>query len=319
MRHLLRHIVIGCTAFLIVESALLHDASAALPARNLKLDTAQIDAQRELIRNSLPDIKQAFPIKKDPRRLGVEVTAESALVVDAKTGRILFGKNIHSERPLASITKLMTALVLLDLKLDPSEPITLLESDRQPLGRYYLAPGDVVGRRELFRLSLGASANNATSALVRTSGLSADGFSERMNQKAKELGIKAKFLDPIGLNPGNVSNTLGVQKLLRAAMQHDEIREATTLKSVTLTKNKTERFTTDSTNDLLVTFLARSPYAIVGGKTGFIEEAGYCLAQTVRYGGHDVDVVVLGATEHLLRFEEVKALAVWTFDAYTWE
>ncbi|MFH0928466.1 MAG: serine hydrolase [bacterium] len=318
MKHFLRLFFVGAIGAAIITSGFYSRASAASTGGEFVLDTERTESWNKAIANSFPESLPALPRKIDQRRQGLELTAESAVVVDAKSGRVLFEKQSKAPRPLASITKLMTALVLLDLNLDWNGRVTLLEADRDAYGKYYLSPGDEVNRADLFKLSLGASANNATAALVRTSGLSMSDFVARMNQKARDLKIEATFVEPVGINPGNFSTAAGVSMLLRAAMQEPKIREATTQAEIRI-KLPTTTYTAVSTDDLLVSFLNRKPYSIMGGKTGFIDEAGYCLALSVRFEGHDLDIVVLGTPEPWKRFEEAKALAVWAFQVFSWE
>ncbi|MEI7741017.1 MAG: hypothetical protein WCJ29_00775 [bacterium] len=319
MRHHLRHIAIAALFVLIAQGAQVYDAQAELARVDFVVDTPQTSIFKAAFRNSFPMADSVLPHKKDPRRLGIELTAPSAIVVDADTGRVLFSKNIGEKRTLASLTKLMTALVYEDLKLNPKTEIEMSEDDRQSVGKYHFEPGDVFTRGELFQVALGASSNNVVAALVRTSGLTREYFVARMNAKAEELGIDANFVEPTGLNALNQSTALGVEKMLRAAMQYADIRRATTSPSISIVSKAGKKYKVDVTNELLGTFLDRKPYGIIGGKTGFIDEAGYCLAQAVKYGGHTIDIIVLGATAHELRFQEVKSLAVWTFDAFTWE
>jgi len=317
MRHQLRLIAFALGLALIAQSTHVLIASATVDAPS-EGEGMTAQSFTELFQNSLPTVKSVVPKKRDPSRQGLTISAASAIVIDSRSGRALFMKAPTEMRPLASISKLMTALVLLDLPLNWSEKIELTEADRTPLGKYYGEPGDVLVRSSVLKMSLGSSANNATRALVRTSGLTEESFIAAMNKKATELGMRAEFFDPVGLDKNNVSNAVGVAKLLRAAMQKEQIRQATTLKKVEVTTAAGKNYSFETTNELLSTFLNRSPYSIIGGKTGFIDEAGYCLAQTVRYQGHDIDVVVLGAKAHELRFKEVKALAYWTFDLYEW-
>lgn len=265
-----------------------------------------------------PEAKPAYPIKKDPNRLGVDITAAAAVVMDEETGRILFAKNSENERPIASITKLMSALVLFDIKTKWDDVVVLDELDRQALGRYYLEPGDRISKMALLQLALTASANNAVAALVRTSGLTEEQFVQKMNERARSMGIQAHFAEPIGLSSKNTANAVAVAHILYEALRYDAIYRATVNQEFKVTRPGGTQYVARSTNELLDTFLNQKPYEITGGKTGYIEEAGFCLAQRIKKNGHELLVVVLGAKEHALRFQEVKALTVWAFDAYTW-
>jgi D-alanyl-D-alanine carboxypeptidase len=264
--------------------------------------------------------EQSVPVKKDVNRLGVVTTASSAYVADWKTGAVLFEKNADVPQPIASITKLMTAMVVLGTNPDWGKQVAVLPGDEPPGGVSYLIPGETVTVRDLFNLSLVASSNGATVALARSSGLSEEDFAKRMNETAASIGMTdSSFVEPVGLNSGDSASARDVSRLVRTALSHQEIHDAVVQKEYHLTTKSGAQRTVRSTDELLGSFLDKPPYAFLGGKTGFIQEAGYCFGAAAQNAdGNGVVAVVLGADSKELRFKEVKSLMYWAFDAYSW-
>lgn len=260
------------------------------------------------------------PVKKDPSRLGVETRSRSVMVADWKTGTALFEKNADAPQSLASITKLMTALVVLDHGPVWEAIVEVQPDDERPGGVPYLIPGEQVTVENLFNLSLVPSANGATVALARSTGLGHDEFVEKMNEKAAQLGMTgARFVDPTGLDPDDVATARDVAILVRAALSRDEIRRTVTKQAYRFTAKTGLPHAVRTTDELLGGFLDREPYRFLGGKTGYIEEAGYCFgAAAENADGDGVVAVVLGAPTKDARFREVKSLMYWAFDAYDW-
>jgi D-alanyl-D-alanine carboxypeptidase len=259
------------------------------------------------------------PVKKDPGRLGIATTARAAAVVDWETGTTLFEKNADAPMPIASITKLMTALVVLSTVPDWDKDVLVLGSDHRPGGIPYVAPGERIAVRDLFNLSLIASANNATVALARSTGLTPEEFVARMNVMASAIGMRnARFADPTGLDPGNVASARDVAALIKKSLSSPEIRDALRMPTYAFTARTGRYHAVRSTDYLLWSFLNRPPYAFLGGKTGFIDEAGYCFGAAAQNGDGKAVAVVLGAPTKGDRFREVKGLLYWAFDAYEW-
>jgi D-alanyl-D-alanine carboxypeptidase len=254
--------------------------------------------------------------------LGVEVSAQSFLVVEPKSGAILAEKNSDSVRSIASITKLMTALVILDGKPDWDQEVTMVLSDFTQEAAPMFAFNDQVKVKDLFYAMLVASSNEAANALVRSSGLSREEFIAKMNLIAKLLELdNANFVDPVGLLAGNQATAKEVTKLMSVAYSHSEVRKAASLKSLeikVLNKNAVRKIV--STNRLLnQPFGNEGEYLVEIGKTGFIYLAGYCFTSQVK----DKDdrlllVTVLGTPAINDRFTDTKSLAYWVFNNYQW-
>lgn len=274
--------------------------------------------------HTLPAVREdSFgPQRIESESLGVLTTAESALVIDKRSWKVLFNKSAEEVRPIASITKLMTALTLLDLNIDLSQQITISPQDHRDGGRINVYSGEKFVLQDLWMAGLIASDNVAITALVRSSGLTQEEFVMRMNELAKELGLKnSHFVEPTGINRANVSTAMEVATLLNAAMEHPIVSDAVRRPVYSFKPlNKDTTRTVKATNILLNSFVNEDPYRILGGKTGFTFEAGYCLGLGVDGPGDtdDLIVVVLGADSPTARFQEVKGLVDWTYENFKW-
>ncbi len=280
-----------------------------------------------LLLNELPVAKYvaaqmpAAPTKNDDDSLGVEVSARGAVVMDVESGQILFQKEARTPYPVASLTKVITAMVVLDRQPNLEEEVTLLAQDDSHEGRSIFLTGERLTKGELLHALLVGSVNTAANALARVSGGRED-FIKAMNVKAATLGLtQAHFVDPVGLGSRNQASAMDIAMALRAALQYPEIRETTELDALSIksriSPNRT--YEVKTTNLLLSSFLNKDPYRIVAAKTGSLPEAGFCLAQVTRHtGGDSIVAVVLGSENHFSRFQDMKALTAWTFDHYTW-
>lgn len=196
---------------------------------------------------------------------------------DLNTGETLVSKNASAQLSIASITKLMTAMVMLDSGADLDEYITIDEDDVDHLKNTFsrLRVGMQLRRRDLLLLALMSSENRAAHAIARTAypgGISV--FIQKMNAKAKALGMtNTQFYDPTGLTPQNKSTAIDLTKMVAAAYKYDAIREDTTTKGadVMLGRNYTHHY---MNSDALV---RTDKFQIEVSKTGFINEAGHCL------------------------------------------
>ncbi len=293
---------------------------ATLPSSELRQPGA-FEAMA-LLRAGLPAAPDASraPKKIDPNSVGVVTSAVSAIVVDRATGSVLYEKNGEEPRSIGSITKLMTAFVFLKGNPDLTSPTALQASDVRSGGVQHVSVGDTVTVDNLLHASLVGSDNSATAALVRLSGLSEGNFVAKMNETAAELGMRATtFLDPTGLSADNRSVPSDLVRLLDAAMRVDVIREATEQPVTTFVGSSGRVYSIDTTDELLNSFLNQAPYKVVGGKTGFLPEAGYCLGSLVsEKDAHEIVVVVLGSETITGRFQDVKALSAWTYKVFEW-
>jgi D-alanyl-D-alanine endopeptidase (penicillin-binding protein 7) len=213
------------------------------------------------------------------------------MVQDAETGEVVINKNSEVVVPIASITKLMTAMVLLDRGLDLEQRIVLSREDVDAIKgtRSRLRPGSVLTRNELLLLALMASENRAAAALGRTYPGGMPAFVAAMNEKAAQLGMTdSRFVESTGLSPANVSSPRDLVKLVRAAHGYPLIREYSTRdKAKVMAFNRPLQFR--NTNGLV----RNSHWDIELSKTGYISEAGRCLVMHVRVASKDLIVVLL--------------------------
>ncbi|OIO47089.1 MAG: hypothetical protein AUJ28_01280 [Parcubacteria group bacterium CG1_02_37_51] len=260
--------------------------------------------------------EQYLPTKVINDSLGVKLSAETALAFDWETKAILWQQNNERQRPIASLTKLMTVLVWLDNNPGWQTPVTISKDDYREGGTFYLFTGEVVTAQDLFYSTLIASDNNATIALVRSSGLSESDFVIKMNAKAKELRMfQTYFIEPTGLDNRNVSTANDLLRLITIAFENDKIKDAISRKDYSYNiRNTGRRNYFVSTDALLGSYLE-----VLGGKTGYSDEAGGCLAIEVQGPEQQkVGVIILGSADHYTRFDDAKAVSQWVFDNFIW-
>ncbi|MDG2410497.1 MAG: serine hydrolase [Halioglobus sp.] len=234
----------------------------------------------------------------------------SALVLDAQ-GNVIYGKDIDTIRPIASITKLMTAMVILDAALDLDKTITITHADRDTIKRTgsRLAFGAALSRRELLLLALMSSENRAASALGRTFPGGVRSLVTAMNQKAGSLGMAStRFADPAGLNANNQSTASDLAKMLAAAEGYPLITRATTTRKADVRPYSNRGpLTYSNTNRLL----KNDKWAIELSKTGFIREAGRCLVMQANIGGENISIVLLNSFGKLTPYGDSNRLRKW--------
>ena len=241
------------------------------------------------------------------------LTLKSAgvLVLDPTTGQTLYAKNADEVTPIASITKIMTAMVVLDAKLALEEPIQITTEDIDLLKntRSRLPIGSHFRRDDLMRLALMASDNRAASALGRNYPGGLPAFVEAMNVKAKALGLtQTRYVDSSGLSPGNVSSPQDLGKLVTAAAKYPLINEYSTTRAVNVTlpdSKKTLKFV--NTNGLV----RGSDWTIGLSKTGYISEAGKCLVMQAMIANQPVVIVLLDSWGRLTRIGDANRIKKW--------
>jgi len=239
-----------------------------------------------------------------------ELRSASALVVDS-SGNVIYGKDVDAVRPIASITKLMTAMVVLDAGQDLDEKITVTKDDRDTLqlSGSRLGYGATLSRREMILLAIMSSENRAAAALGRNFPGGLTEFVAQMNQKAAELSMKnSHFADPAGLNPDNTSTASDLAKMVAAAYDYPLIRQAstTTRMEVRPWKNRGP-LTYGNTNRLL----KNESWDIALSKTGYINEAGRCLVMRATIEGEPVSIVLLNSFGKLTPFGDSNRLRKW--------
>ena len=253
---------------------------------------------------------QAGELGAAPRAQKVVLLRSSAVLVqDADTGEVVINKNSEAVVPIASITKLMTAMVLLDSGVDLSMRVVLAREDvdRYKGSRSRLRTGSVLTRDELLLLALMASENRAGAALGRTYPGGTQALVEAMNEKAAELEMTdSHFVDATGLSKGNVSSARDLAKLVRAAHGYPLIREYSTRDRATVTAFG-RPLSFRNTNGLM-----RSSHWEIGlSKTGYISEAGRCLVMRVRLASKDLIVVLLDSWGKHSRVGDANRIKKW--------
>lgn len=218
------------------------------------------------------------------------IAGESAIVIDAQSGRVLYAKNADTRRPVASTQKLVTALVVAGAgPIDKPVTITADDARCEPT-KLYLRPGEVHTRRELLKVLMVKSANDVGRALARDVAGSQEAFSHLMNRKAAELGMRnSHFLNPHGLPAdGQFSTARDIAIASRAAWHNRMIRSFTSTKAMTFRHSNGSTKYLENTNRLLKTI----PYCD-GLKTGTTNAAGRCLVSSGTLNGRSAIVVVL--------------------------
>ncbi|MCX6781265.1 MAG: serine hydrolase [Candidatus Magasanikbacteria bacterium] len=248
------------------------------------------------------------------------LTAEGAIAVDHTTDAILYEKNAHVARPLASITKLMSALIISD-HIQNWNATTTIAADEVEEGNQALSAGEVYTVKDLYSAALVGSLNTAVSALVGATGLTRDQFVAAMNQRAKDLGMEQmSFVEPTGLSPADVGTPADVARLLKFALSNPRIKVTSMTDHVSILELKShKRKNVNATDWLLTEHVAMASAHIEGGKTGYIPEAGYNFAAQIKNDeGHEIRVVVLGTSDVYKRFTETADIAEWIFGNFEW-
>ena len=267
--------------------------AAARPAKNVRV-----------VRRAGPPLPEPF----NPDVLDLQSTA--ALVVNLQSGDVVYNKNITAVSPIASITKLMTAMVVLDSKLPLDEHIALTEEDIDHVKHTgsRLQIGTVLTRDEMLRLALMSSENRAASALARAYPGGMAAFVREMNLKAISLDMmQSAFVDGTGLSSGNVSTAQDLAKMVTAAYQYPLIRQYSTGNGYAVQTISGRTLEFRNTNALIP-----SPdWNIELSKTGYIREAGRCLVMQSVIAGAPVVIVLLDSWGRLSRSGDANRIKKW--------
>jgi D-alanyl-D-alanine endopeptidase (penicillin-binding protein 7) len=241
---------------------------------------------------------------RDPR-----LRSAAAIVQDQNTDELLLSKKAEDVMPIASITKLMTAMVLLDSGINMGRPITIEESDKDKLryshSRLYV--GTRLSRMQALLLTLMASENRAAHALARTYPGGKEEFVRAMNRKAQALGLtETRFEDSSGLSGGNVSSAQDLCSLVNAAYRYTLIRDFSTRKEFTF-RNERRVFRFVNTNSLV----RNASWDIGLSKTGYIQESGRCLVMQTSLRDRRIVIVLLNASGERTRINDVLRIKRW--------
>ena len=238
--------------------------------------------------------------------------ASQALIYDTDSGVKLLEKDIDSPKPIASLTKLMTALIIME-DHKPSEIVTvgklpILGLEDQKMG---LVEGEEIEVGELLKALLIYSANDAANALAIYDSESIENFSIKMNDKATKWGLtKTKFEDPSGLSPNNTSSANDLLKIASILSVNDTFKNITSTAYTKVSNLSGKSYDITTTNKIL------GLGGVVGMKTGFTLEAGQCLITAAQRNGRRIITIVLNSPD---RFQESKNMVEWSFKNYIWQ
>ena len=241
----------------------------------------------------------------------LQLASSKALIVNQETGETLYAKSTDLPTPIASVTKLMTAMVMLDAHLPMDETIVISQADADVLKgtTSRLRIGTELTRAELLQLALMASENRAAAALGRSYPGGLGTFIEAMNAKALNLGMtRTHFTDPTGLDSENVSTAEDLVKMVRAAYQYPEIRQVTTTPSYEVPVHGLRRLVNFVNTNILV---RHSDWSIGLSKTGFINEAGRCLVMQAEIAGQPLIIVLLDSYGKYSRIGDAQRIRKW--------
>lgn len=256
------------------------------------------------------------PIQRDTYAAFGDIAAESAIAIDEATGEELYGKNVDTKRSIASLTKLMTAYVLLENEVDLDAVVTYHSRYDQIGARLYVNEGETMTMRDLMYAMTIGSANNAAYALIDNAGYSTSEFVQMMNNAASELELtNTTFADPSGLDPANQSTAADYASFVRQVSRDPDILALTTAQAYAFTTLNTGQYHDFNNTNLL---MRTSDLYITASKTGYLDEALYCLAMKAKDGDREVITVVLGAPTSWGRFTDSERLMDWAFTNYEW-
>ena len=290
---------------------------AKAPAANKSAKNAPSAVKQVRMQSNANSAQQARPVRASFGQMaGLHATSDAldlhssvALVVDQDTHEVLYRKNDHAVLPIASLTKLMTGLVIAEAKLSMDEPIRITQDDvdTEKGSSSRLAVGTVLSRGDLMHLSLMSSENRAANALGRTFPGGMDNFVDRMNSRAKQLGMKdTRYVEPTGLSSRNQSSASDLAVLVAVAYKEPMLRELSTshgreveVGRRTLQYNNTNR-------------LVKNPAWDIGlQKTGYISEAGRCLVMQTQVSGRKLIMVFLDSAGKLSRLGDAERVRQW--------
>ena len=270
-------------------------------------------------------LEQNFPTQQDPLEVlaiskaeqveaqammaGPLLSSQSALIMNNKTGEVLYQKNANRVMPIASISKLMSAIVLLDADLNMNELVTITpeEIDRLKGTGSRLSIGTSLPRKELLHLSLMSSENRATHALARTYPGGINAFVAAMNAKAQSLGMSnSRFYEPTGLDYRNVSTAHDLSRLVAAASKYPLIR-----------RNSTSNYGAVSTASGSLRYKNSNALGREGGwnielqKTGYIREAGRSMVVKANVQNQPITIVLLNSPSSTTRVNDARKIESW--------
>ncbi|MEZ7821180.1 MAG: serine hydrolase [Patescibacteria group bacterium] len=254
--------------------------------------------------------------KINKNSLGMSVSLKSGIMFDYDTGEIIWAKNENEKRTIASLTKIMTILVFLENDYDTSKYLKIEKSDidlENGAAALGLRVGDEIKVNDLLIASLVGSKNDAINALVRSTGLTDDEYVKKMNEKAKFFDLKNTYFDNInGLSNYNKSTAKDLSKLFYYAFLNKDIKKISTIKKYTFISKSGNVYNVKSTDRLLDSGL----FDVLAGKTGYLDDAQYCLSVLTKNGNKKILGVFLGSDSDSQRFYDAKVLNWWAYENF---
>lgn len=274
----------------------------------MSLSAAQVNAAGSAGRQAATKVKAAKPVLEDGQ---LHLASAKALVLNQDTGEILYAKHTGVATPIASLTKLMTAMVVLDAGQPMDEPITITAADVDTLkGTSSRLPvGTTLTRGEMLQLALMSSENRAASALGHAYPGGFDAFVRAMNAKARALGmLNSRFVEATGLSSRNISTAEDLARMVNAAYEYPEIREVSTAASQAVPVRGPNHVAEFRNTNVLV---RNGEWDIGLSKTGYISEAGRCLVMQATIAGQPLIIVLLDSAGKLTRIGDAQRIRKW--------
>lgn len=260
------------------------------------------------------------PVNLRGEKFVKDISAEAVIAIDHVTDEVLFEKNSDTPRSLASITKLMSALIIAEHISDWSATTTI-SVDAVEEGNQTIVQGEIYTIEDLYNAALVGSFNTAVNALVHATGMSQDEFVAEMNRRAHDLGMESMaFVEPTGLSPLNIGSARDVAQLTKIALSHPRVKITSMHDRITIKEMRTKQAKVVKATDWLLTQSTQLKNAHVeGGKTGYIPEAGFNFTVQIKNKeDREIRIVVMGAKDVYARFTEAADVANWVYDNYAW-
>jgi D-alanyl-D-alanine endopeptidase (penicillin-binding protein 7) len=315
-----KNIILGAILMFALTS-LVTEASTSHTRKHVVLKSYKVASTKIHARTKLAD-NNAYKVEKvnfnmspsEPSVMSMPSLASAkAMIVNQATGEVLYAKNTEAATPIASVTKLMTAMVMLDAHLPMDEYLTVSDEDIDTLKGTHsrLQVGTTLTRAEFLHLAIMSSENRAASVLGRNYPGGLYAFAQAMNRKATTLGMThSRFVDPTGLNSDNVSTAEDLVKMVKAAYTYPQIRQVSTSAAQEFAiagyRNPVEFHNTN----VLVRETSDS-WTIGLSKTGFINEAGRCLVMQAEIAGQPVIIVLLDSASKNQRIGDAQRVRKW--------
>jgi D-alanyl-D-alanine endopeptidase (penicillin-binding protein 7) len=315
-------LVLGCVMALVFPSVVLAAEQGKTAARHKAKVSSQAATSHKIIHTLRADGKyrvrrvsynrERSVFKDDAASAGnLRLASSKALIINQNTGEVLYAKSTDQPTPIASVTKLMTAMVVLDAHQSPEEMLTVSEADVDTLkgSSSRLRVGTALSRRELLQLALMSSENRAAAALGNAYPGGFGAFVQAMNAKAAQLGMeRSRFVDGTGLNSENVSTAEDLVKMVKAAYQYPEIRQVTTTPSYEVAVHGVRSPVEFRNTNILV---RNSDWQIGLSKTGYISEAGRCLVMQAQIADQPLIIVLLDSWGKYTRIGDAQRIRKW--------